>query len=51
MGGPEGTVSLIEVIESFQDSVYISHLGYDKIGLMASSLDSNQSKIYIRITS
>jgi len=44
MGGPEGTVSLIEVIESFQDSVYISHLGYDKIGLMASSLDSNQSK-------
>jgi hypothetical protein len=49
MGGPEGTVSLDELISTYADSLYISHVGYETMSLRKEDLDLNSPEILIKL--
>lgn len=49
IGGPEGTVSLEELKNSFSDSIYISHLGYETIVIRKINLDLNNAEIQFQL--
>ncbi len=49
IGGPEGTVSLEELKNSFADSIYISHLGYESLFLRKMDLDPTKLEIKLKL--
>lgn len=49
MGGPEGTVSLEELLSTYKDSLNISHLGYAPLALRKKDLDPTKSEIQLKL--
>ncbi len=49
MGGPDGTLSVADILENFSDSLFISHIGYETLRFSITQLDINKSEIQFRL--
>lgn len=49
LGGPDGSISLEELQNTFSDSMFISHLGYETLVLRKRDLDQTMSEIQFQL--